>query len=216
MYSAYKLNKQGDNIQPWCTPFPIWNQCVVSCPVLTAVSWPAYRFLKRQVRWSGIPISFRIFQFILLYASFGNCPNKYYILKFIVSNTVLSCLGRVWLFMTPWALACQAPLSMGFSREEYWIGLPCPPLGDLPGPWIRPMSHISCIGRRILYYYCHLGSDTIDVIYLFLLLNSVKRLNWGILKNLRVYLIKNWFELGSTKSEVIRSTPPTGGKERPL
>ena len=35
MYSAYKLNKQGDNIQPWCTPFPVWNQSVVLCPVLT-------------------------------------------------------------------------------------------------------------------------------------------------------------------------------------
>ena len=34
MYSAYKLNKQGDNIQPWRTPFPIWNQCVVPCPGL--------------------------------------------------------------------------------------------------------------------------------------------------------------------------------------
>ena len=53
MYSAYKLNKQGDNTQPWCTPFPIWNQSVVPCPVLTVASWPAYRFLKRQVRWSG-------------------------------------------------------------------------------------------------------------------------------------------------------------------
>ena len=57
MYSAYKLNKQGDNIQPWCTPFPIWTQPVVPYPVLTVASWPAYRFLKRQVRWSGIPIS---------------------------------------------------------------------------------------------------------------------------------------------------------------
>ena len=57
MYSAYKLNKQGDNIQPWRTPFPIWNQSVVPCPVLTVASRPAYRFLKRQVRWSGIPIS---------------------------------------------------------------------------------------------------------------------------------------------------------------
>ena len=56
MYSAYKLNKQGDNIQPWRTPSPIWNQSVVPCPVLTVASWPAYRFLKRQVRWSGIPI----------------------------------------------------------------------------------------------------------------------------------------------------------------
>ena len=61
MYSAYKLNKQGDNTQPWCTPFPIWNQFVVPCPVLTVAPWPEYRFLRRQVRWSGIPISFRIF-----------------------------------------------------------------------------------------------------------------------------------------------------------
>ena len=52
MYSAYKLNKQGDNIQPWRAPFPIWDQFVVPCPVLTVASWPAYRFLKRQVRWS--------------------------------------------------------------------------------------------------------------------------------------------------------------------
>ena len=61
MYSAYKLNKQADNIEPWHTPFPIWNQSVVPCPVLTVASWCAYRFLRRQVRWSGIPISFRIF-----------------------------------------------------------------------------------------------------------------------------------------------------------
>ena len=65
MYSAYKLNKQGDNIQPWCTPFPIWNQSVLPCPFLTVASWPAYRFLKRQARWSGIPISFRIFHSLL-------------------------------------------------------------------------------------------------------------------------------------------------------
>ena len=65
MYFAYKLNKQGDNIQPWRTPFPIWNQSVVPCPVLTVASWPAYRFFKRQVRWSGIPITFRIFHSLL-------------------------------------------------------------------------------------------------------------------------------------------------------
>ena len=64
MYYAYKLNKQGDNIQPWRTPFPIWNQSVVLCPVLTVASWPAYRILKRQVWWSGIPISWRIFQLL--------------------------------------------------------------------------------------------------------------------------------------------------------
>ena len=43
MHSAYKSNKQGNNIQPWLTPFPIWNQFAVSCPVLTIASWPAYK-----------------------------------------------------------------------------------------------------------------------------------------------------------------------------
>ena len=65
MYSAYKWNKHGDNIQSLCTPFPIWNHSVVPLPVLTVASWPAYRFLKRQVRWSAIPISFRIFHSVL-------------------------------------------------------------------------------------------------------------------------------------------------------
>ena len=49
MYSAYKLNKQSDSIQPWHTPFPIWNPSVVPCPVLTLASWPSYRFLKKQL-----------------------------------------------------------------------------------------------------------------------------------------------------------------------
>ena len=42
--------------------------------------------------------------------------------------------------VTPWTAACQAPLSMGFSRQEYWSGMPCPPTGDLPNPGIEPMS----------------------------------------------------------------------------
>ena len=65
--------QQGDNIQPWPIPFPIWNQSVVPCPVLTVASWPAYRFLKRQVRWSGIPISQNFPQFIVIHTfkSFG-------------------------------------------------------------------------------------------------------------------------------------------------
>ena len=51
MYSAYTLNKQGDDIQPWCTPFPIWNQSIVLCPVLSVAFWPVYRFLRRQRPW---------------------------------------------------------------------------------------------------------------------------------------------------------------------
>ena len=47
----------------------------------------------------------------------------------------------VWtLFVTPWTVACQAPVSMGFSRQEYWSGLPCPPPEDLPDPRIKPES----------------------------------------------------------------------------
>ena len=42
----------------------------------------------------------------------------------------------------PWTVACQAPLSMGFSRQEYWSGLPSPSPGDLPGPGIEPQSSV--------------------------------------------------------------------------
>ena len=65
VYSAYKLNKQGDNIHLWSSPFPTWNQSIVLSVVLTVVSWPAYRFLRRQVRWSGTPISLRVFHSLL-------------------------------------------------------------------------------------------------------------------------------------------------------
>ena len=68
---TYKLNKQGDNIQPYPTPFPILNQSVIPCKVLTVASGPSYKFLRRQVRWSGIPISLRIFQFIVIYTVNG-------------------------------------------------------------------------------------------------------------------------------------------------
>ena len=49
-------------------------------------------------------------------------------------------LCHVWLFATPWTVAHQVLLSMGFSRQEYWSGLPCPPPGDLPEPGIKPAS----------------------------------------------------------------------------
>ena len=49
----------------------IYSLDVLLCPVLTVASWPAYRFLRKQVRWSGIPISFRIFQFVLIHTVKG-------------------------------------------------------------------------------------------------------------------------------------------------
>ena len=53
---------------------------------------------------------------------------------------VLSRFSHVQLCVMLWIVARQAPLSMGFSRQEYWSGLPCPPLGDLPNPGIEPAS----------------------------------------------------------------------------
>ena len=64
---------------------------------------------------------------------------------------VLCCSAVTVSSVTPWTVARQAPLSMGFSRQEYWSGLPFPPPGDLPNPGSNT-SYISCIGRQIL---CH-------------------------------------------------------------
>ena len=55
------------------------------------------------------------------------------------SHVLCAVLSRVQPFVTPWTAARQAPLSMGFSRQEYWGGLPCPP-GDILNPGIKPRS----------------------------------------------------------------------------
>ena len=61
-------------------------------------------------------------------------------------------------------VAHQAPLSVGFSRQEYWSGLPFPP-GDLPDPGVEPVSPLSpCIGRQILLPQSHLGSLLVALI----------------------------------------------------
>ena len=56
---------------------------------------------------------------------------------------VLRHFSRVQLSVTPWTVAHQAPLSMGFSRQDYQCGLPCPPPGDLPDPGVEPVSPVS-------------------------------------------------------------------------
>ena len=64
----------------------------------------------------------------------------------VLSGTMLCCassFSRVRLFVTLWTVAHQAPLSMGFLRQEYWSGLPFPSPGDLPDPGIEPTSHVS-------------------------------------------------------------------------
>ena len=71
---------------------------------------------------------------------------------------VCSCFCHVQLFATLWTTAHQAPLSMGFSRQEYWNGLPYPPPGDLPDPGTEPVSLMSlALVDWVLYHLCHLG-----------------------------------------------------------
>ena len=61
-------------------------------------------------------------------------------------------LSCVRLCVTPLTVACQALLSVGFSRQEYWSVLPCLPPGDLPDPGIEPITYVSCMGRWSLYH----------------------------------------------------------------
>ena len=56
---------------------------------------------------------------------------------------MLSLFSHVRFFVILWTVAHQAPLSMGFSRQDYWSGLPCPPPGDLPDPGFTPASLMS-------------------------------------------------------------------------
>ena len=63
-----------------------------------------------------------------------------------ICTCMLSCFSYVPLFVTPWIVAHQDPLSMGFSKQEYWSGLPCSPPGDLPNPGIKPMSPVLASG----------------------------------------------------------------------
>ena len=72
--------------------------------------------------------------------------------------SVLSRYSRVWLFATLWTVACQAPLTLGFSRQEHWSGLPMPSRGPSPQQGSSPSLYVSYIGRCVLYHWCHLGS----------------------------------------------------------
>ena len=74
----------------------------------------------------------------------------------VVCACMLGCFSCVRLFVTLWTTACQAPLSMGFSRQEYWIGLPFPPPGDLPDSGSNPH----------LFYLLHWQPDSLTLEHL--------------------------------------------------
>ena len=115
----------------------------VACQALLSME------LSRQEYWSGVP-----FLFQGIFPTQGSNPGLLHILHWQADYLLLVqpgklhlpnvcvcwLLSHVQLFATPWAVASQAPLSMKFSRQEYWSGSPFPSPGDLPDPGIEPGS----------------------------------------------------------------------------
>ena len=131
MVHIFKKSKKKNSVR-------LWESESVSHSVVTSSLWLPTDcsplgssvhgiFQARILEWVAISFSEIFFLPILLkyswHAMFSGS---------VVSNSV-----------TPWTVACQAPLSMGFSRQEYWSGLPCPPPGGLSGPGIEPLSLMS-------------------------------------------------------------------------
>ena len=87
---------------------------------------------------------------------------------------MLSHFSHVQLFATLWTVARQAPLSMGFSRQEYWSGWPCPSPGDLPEPGIKPTSPVLAGGffTTSATWEAHTCIDIIKMAYYFILNKS--------------------------------------------
>ena len=125
----------------WRIPFPIWNKSVVPCPVLTFASWPEYRFLKRQVRWSGIPIYFRFFQFIVIHTVKGfGIVNKAEIDVFLKLSYFFDDAFELWcwrrLLRVPWTArrsnqSILKEISPGCSLEGMMLKLKLQYFGHL-------------------------------------------------------------------------------------
>ena len=95
--------------------------------------------------------------FILCSSQANGCPAQWLLL---FSHSVVS--GS---FVTAWTVACQAPLSMGFPRQEYWCGLPFPSSGHLPDPGWNPclLHHRRSLSRRVAREALHTGGPCCGV-----------------------------------------------------
>ena len=83
------------------------------------------------------------------YIHTDTCTQMFTKALFTIANKLcVFVFSHVQFFATPWTVACQAPLSMGFSRQEYWSGLPFPPPGDVPDPGIEPVSLVLAGGNH--------------------------------------------------------------------
>ena len=91
-------------------------------------------------------------------------------------------LSHVWLFVTPWTVACRAPLSMKFSRQEYGSSLPCPPPGDLPDPRIETTFLCVLPWQADSLPLCHLGSPICGFIFkqFYIHIMTIKSSGWDV------------------------------------
>ena len=175
-YSAYKLNKQGDNIQPWRTLFPIWNQSVAeACPTLSdpidrsPPDYPVPAILQaRTLEWVAI--------------SFSNAWKW---------KVKVKSLSRVPLLATPGTTAYQAAPSMGFSRQEYWSGVPlpslkcvCVSLNDYENGYCKWLQHST--------HYCMVRKKTHFSYWIFEMITSdIFQKKWHFRVN-RIHFVKIW------------------------
>ena len=98
------------------------------------------------IRCSSYEVAISTFLLILAICNFSGYVNPWFWESEVcvcVCVYMLSRFSCVWLFVTPWTVARQSPVSMGFSRQEYWCVLPLPPPGNLPNPGIEPTFPVS-------------------------------------------------------------------------
>ena len=98
---------------------------------------------------------------------------------------MLSHLSHVQLLVTLWTVSCRAPLSMGFSRQEYWSGLSCPPQRGLPSPGVESMSVVS----PTLAGQFFTSSTTSEALYVYM----YKWVNASRVLDPYSYLLWHWF-----------------------
>ena len=114
--------KSHESSEIWCNTLFIASKCNASSPGIDGFHWGG----KGSSR-------------VICYHDMVYRLNED-LCRFLTEESDSPCwtvLSRVWLSATPWTVACQTPLSMGFSRQECWSGLPFPPPGDLPDPGIK-------------------------------------------------------------------------------
>ena len=132
--AIFVKKKKKQNKKNKTCPFPHQMVLLVPCQ-------KSFHYICESLFQSSLLCSIDLY--VCLYASamlFLINVSTFNIIIIFLWACVLNCFSCVQLFATPWTVACQAPLSMGFSRQKYWRGLPYPSPGDLPNPGIEPAS----------------------------------------------------------------------------